>query len=520
MYLTQCLHRMVQQAPDAPAATDAKGAIDWAGLRDRVARLAGALRASGIEPGDRVAMLAPNGTDFLTYLLGTLWAGGVVNPVNLRWTPAEIGFSLEDCGTHILIVDAAFSALVPAIREHAPGLRHVLTIGGGSDDDALDYEIWLAGAEPVEDTLRRGDALAAILYTGGTTGTPKGVMLSHNSLSASMLGTIARTGPASAHYLHTAPLFHIGALSGLFIALYSGSHSRFLPAFEPVAVMEAIDGEGVTELFMVPTMIRMLIDHPRFGAFDMTNVTRIRYGASSIDGALLDRAIAAFPNAAFQQAYGMTELSPVATVLGPEDHGPDARSDGRLRSAGRASTICEVRIVDMQDEEVPRGEIGEIVVRGPNVMLGYWNRPDATAEALRNGWMHTGDMGRMCPAGYVTVVDRLKDMIISGGENIYSAEVESALSTHPQVGQAAVIAIPDERWGERVHAVIVPHAGTAPDLQSLSDHCRTTIAGYKVPRSYELADALPLSAAGKVLKNVLRERALAAQERQGECVPQ
>lgn len=511
MYLTQCLHRMVQQAPQAPAATDAKESLDWAALHDRIARLAGALRASGVEPGDRVAMLAPNGIDFLAYVLGTFWAGGVINPVNLRWTPAEIGFSLEDCGTRILIVDQSFAELIPAIREQAPGLRHVVQIGGDAVEGASDYAAWLAGAEPVEDALRRSDDLAAILYTGGTTGKPKGVMLSHNSLAASMLGNMARTGPASGHYLHTAPLFHIGALSGLFIALFSGSHNRFLPGFEPVAVMEAIHRDHVSELFMVPTMIRMLIDHPRFPEFDMASVTRIRYGASSIDGALLDRAILAFPNAAFQQAYGMTELSPVATVLGPEDHGPEARTNGRLRSAGRANATCEVKIVDAEDCEVARGEVGEIVVRGPNVMLGYWNRPDATAEALRGGWMHTGDMGRMDEAGYVTVVDRLKDMIISGGENIYSAEVESALSTHPQVGQAAVIAVPDERWGERVHAVIVPRPGEAPDPKCLSDHCRTTIAGYKVPRSYEFTDALPLSAAGKVLKNVLRERALASQ---------
>ncbi|MDB5715829.1 MAG: long-chain-fatty-acid--CoA ligase [Sphingomonadales bacterium] len=501
MYLTQCLHRMIRQAPDRTAAVDAGRTLTWRELSARVASFAGALQQRGLEPGDRVAMLARNGTDFLVYILGTFWAGGVINPVNLRWTAGEIGYSLENCQTRFLIVDPEFAALVPDIAAAAPGLTHIVETGGP-------LEAWIDSAKPVEDSLRRGDDLAAILYTGGTTGFPKGVMLSHTNLASSMLGSLAcQSGPAGDRYLHTAPMFHIGALSGLFVALFSGSSNHFLPAFEPLAVIEAIGRDSISELFLVPTMIRMVVDHPRFAECDTGSVRRVRYGASSIDGALLDRAIAAFPNAEFIQAYGMTELSPTVTILGPEDHGPEARVSGRLLSAGRATATTEVRIVGPDDHELPRGEVGEIVARGPTVMLGYWQMPDATAEALRGGWMHTGDLGRMDDEGYVTVVDRLKDMIITGGENVYSAEVENALATHPDVAGLAVVAIPDDKWGERVHAVIVPRAGTAPTPDALIAHCRVTLAGYKIPRSFAFVDALPLSAAGKVLKNVLRDAA-------------
>ena len=507
MYLTQALHRLLQQRPDAPAVQDATCALDWQGAVARVARFAGALCASGVRPGDRVAMLAHNSVDYFTYVFGTLWAGGVINPVNLRWNPVEIGYSLEDCETRILIVSPAFAPMIPAIRAHAPGLRHVIVTGAERPDGTLAFDDWMAAANPVPDAIRRGDDLAAILYTGGTTGRPKGVMLSHNSIAASVFGALAmKHGRANDRYLHTAPLFHIGALSGLMIALYSDSAHIFLPAFEPLAVLEAIDRERVSDLFLVPTMLRMLVDHPRFEDFDTRSVRRIRYGASPMDGGLMDRAIAAFPEAGFSQAYGMTELSPIATVLDPDDHGPEARASGTLRTAGRPTATTELRIVDADDNELPRGEVGEIVVRGPQMMLGYWNMPEATAQALRGGWMHTGDLGRMDAQGYVTVVDRLKDMIITGGENVYSAEVETALSTHPDVAQCAVIAVPDEKWGERVHAVVQPRPGRTPDPTALADHCRRTIAAFKIPRSFEFVEALPLSGAGKVLKNVLRDR--------------
>ncbi|MET0361913.1 MAG: long-chain fatty acid--CoA ligase [Sphingobium sp.] len=504
MGMTQALHRLVQRRADALAAADSVERLSWHALHDRVARIAGGLRQIGLQPGDRVAILSRNSVDFFAYVLGTWWAGGVINPVNLRWTAGEMAYSLEDCQTRILIVEDAFAQMIPDVLPEAAGLEHVFVIGA-APEGMREWRAFVAASEPVEDAMRGGDELAAILYTGGTTGRPKGVMLSHGNLAGSMFGALA--GPnARTHdsYLHTAPMFHVGALSGVFIALYSDATHYFLPAFDPVAVLEVIHREKVAELFLVPTMLRMLVDHPRFADYDIRSVLRIRYGASPIDGGLMDRAIAAFPNAGFHQAYGMTELSPIATVLGQEDHGPEGRASGRLRTAGRATASTEVRIVDSEDREVPFGSVGEVVVRGPGVMLGYWNMPEATAEALRNGWMHTGDLGTMDKDGYVTVVDRLKDMIITGGENVYSAEVETALTTHPDVAQAAVIAAPDEKWGERVHAVVVARPGASPCADGLAAHCRQTLAGFKVPRSFDFVDALPLSGAGKVLKNELR----------------
>lgn len=518
MYLTQMVHRNVQQMPDATAIIDGNRVWNWQALAHRIAALAGGLRASGLTPGDRVAFLGRNGHGFVEYIFGTLWAGGVINPVNIRWSAQEMGYSLENCATRILIVDSAFAAFVPAIRAAAPGLETVIAIDAPVAG-ARDYEQWLAAAPPVADALRRDDDLAAVLYTGGTTGFPKGVMLSHRNLMSSALGMLAteegRSGP---RYLHCAPLFHVGALSGLFLAMLSGSSHVMVPMFDPAGTLAAIERERVTDFFMVPTMIRMMLDHPGFAGLEMGHVRNIRYGASSMDDALLDRAMAAFPQARFSQAYGMTEVAPICAVLSPADHSAQARAQGRGRSAGRATLTTELRIVDGADEEVARGTIGEICVRGGTVMLGYWGMAEATAEALRGGWMHTGDMGWMDADGYVTVVDRMKDVIITGGENVYSAEVERALGSHPAVAQVAVIAIPHERFGEQVHAVIVPREGAAPDIAGLQDHVRARIAGYKVPRSFSFVAEMPLSAAGKILKTVLRDdhrRALAARSDKG-----
>ena len=509
MYITQALHRMAQRAPHGLAAVDANERLSWTELRDRVAGFAGALRASGVEPGDRVAMLSRNSLGYLEYILGVLWAGGVINPVNLRWTAEEIGFSLADCDTRVLIVAPEFEPLLPAIRAAAPQLEHVLSTGAPTTPGVTPAAHWRLRAEALADALRRDGDLAAILYTGGTTGRPRGVMLSHANLVASALGSLAEPGCApSGMFLHSAPLFHIGAISGLLMTLFAGSSSVFVSGFEPMAVLEAVAAHRVTDLFLVPTMLRMTLDHPRFAEFDTSSVRGVRYGAAPMDDALLDRAIDAFPAAAFSQAYGMTELSPTCCLLGPRDHSAEARAQGRGRSAGRATAVCEVRIVGPDDCELARCEIGEVVVRGPTVMQGYWNRPEATAEALRGGWMHTGDLAHMDEDGYLTVVDRLKDMIITGGENVYSVEVENVLSTHPAVAAAAVIALSDPRWGERVHAVIVPRPGVPADAAAIQAHCRAGLAGYKIPRSIEFVDALPLSAAGKVLKTDLRRERL------------
>lgn len=513
-YGTQSLHRLVQRAPDGLASIDGPRRRSWAEVKAAAQAFAGALLRSGVKPGDRVALLAGNGDLHLDYVLGVFWAGAVINPVNTRWSPLEIAFSLEDCETRLLIVDDRFASLIPKIRQAAPGLNLVVQRGGAPIADVVAFDRWIEGAPRPEDVRASDAALAAVLYTGGTTGRPKGVMLSHANLLSSATGYLAFPGarPGS-RYLHVAPLFHIGALSGMFTSLMAGATQVFLPAFDPGSFIETTASAQVSDVFLVPSMLRAVLSDPAFAPARLNSLERIVYGGSSIDDALLDQAMDALPGVAFVQAYGMTELSPIATMLGPEDHSEAARRQGRGRSAGRATTSTEVRIVDAHGQEVPRGDRGEIVVKGGGVMLGYWGLAEETSAALREGWMHTGDVGWMDDQGYVTVVDRLKDMIVTGGENVYSAEVENALTAHPAVSQAAVIGLPDDRWGERVHACVVLAPGSSATPEALREHCRTLIAGYKIPKTLALVEALPLSPAGKVLKTELRARYAACQAR-------
>ncbi|GAA5165646.1 MULTISPECIES: long-chain-fatty-acid--CoA ligase [Amycolatopsis] len=505
MYLTQGLHRAVQQNPNGVATVYRDRQRTFAEVAERVARLAAALRGLGVGGGDRVAMLSLNSDRYHEYLLAVPWANAVLNPVNVRWSAAEIAYSLRDSGTRVLLVDDAFAHLVPALRDAHPGLTTVIHAGdGAAPDGTLSYEELVAGSEPAEDVRRGGNEIAGLFYTGGTTGHGKGVMLSHDNLMVSALG-VASSGHLFApgmRYLHAAPMFHLADFVGWNAATTSGSTQVFVPAFDPAAVLSAIAAHGVTDVLLIPVMIQLLLDSPELDRHDVSSLRTIAYGGSPITQPVLERAMKAFPNASFTQAYGMTELGPVATLLGPDDH---HRAD-LLPSAGRAAPHAEVRIVDAEDREVPRGTVGEIVVKGGHVMLGYWNQPEQSAEALRGGWMHTGDGGYMDDAGYVYIVDRMKDMIVTGGENVYSAEVENALAAHPAVAACAVIGVPDAEWGERVHAVVVLHEGRHVTAEELREHAKTLIAGYKAPRTAEFVDALPLSGAGKILKRELRRR--------------
>ncbi|KXF55842.1 fatty-acid--CoA ligase [Rhodococcus sp. SC4] len=504
MYLTQSLHRELQQNPSRVATIFGDRVRTAAESVDRIARLGGALRALGVQPGDRVAYLGLNSDRYYEYLFAVPWIGAVVNPVNIRWSPAEIGYSLLDSGTRVLLVDDAFAKLLPALQDQFDGLHTVIFTGEGeTPPGTLRYENLVAAHEPVEDTHTGGDALFGIFYTGGTTGHPKGVMISHNNLVTSGLGSLATGYVVSpgGRVLHAAPMFHMADIAIWTMGNLACSTHVIIPAFSTTATLHAIADHRVTDMLLVPTMIQMLVDDPAARDFDLTSVEHFLYGASAISESLLEHGRKIFPTAGFTQVYGMTELSPVTTLLSPADHDNPALR----RSAGRAVPHAEVRIIDENDNEMPRGTVGEIVARGDHVMLGYWNKPEATAEAVRGGWMHTGDGGYMNDDGYVFIVDRIKDMIVTGGENVYSAEVENVLAKHPAVSACAVIGVPDERWGERVHAVMVIKPGQHASADDLREHCRTLIAGYKVPRSVEFVDALPMSGAGKILKRELRQ---------------
>ncbi|MBU4611000.1 long-chain-fatty-acid--CoA ligase [Achromobacter sp. GG226] len=507
MSLTQSIHRAVQQGPDRLATVCGTRRQTYRELAARAARLAGALRALGVAEGDRVALMAVNSAEYAEFIVGTWWAGAVANPVNNRWSAPEVAYSLRDCETEVLIVDDEHLDRVPAILAEAPGVRTVVHIGTrATPEGMLAYEPWLAAAEPVADAARPWDSLAVILYTGGTTGFPKGVMLSHLNLWSSAVGRMAEF-PAlrDSVTLLVPPLFHTAALGKMITQFITGGASVMAPTFRTGAVMQAIQDEKVNDIMLVPSMIQMLLDDPTFNDYDMRSLRRITYGASPISASVLERAMICWPGTEFFQAYGMTETAPVISISGPEDHGPEARESGRYRSAGRSCFGVEVRIVDDAGNELPRGTVGEIIARGPNVMMGYWKLPEATAEALRGGWMHTGDGAYMDEAGYIYIVDRLKDMIVSGGENVYSAEVENVLARHPGVQACAVIGVPHEKWGEAVHAIVVPRAGHALEAAQLQAFCRERLAGYKCPKTVDVAEALPMSPAGKVLKQVLRK---------------
>ena len=505
MHLTQPLHKALIERPQAEALLCGGRRTPWAGLADRVARLAAVLRALGLQPGDRVGMLGLNSDHYLVYLYAVWWAGGVINPVNIRWSAQEIAYSLDDCDTRLLLVDEHFHTTTAGLQALSRSLATLLHWGNGpAPAGALDGPALAAAATPVADAHRNGSDLAAVMYTGGTTGRPKGVMLTQANLYSNVLcANQAATRPVDSVGINCAPMFHVGGM-GLALQLVQRlCRQVILPGFDELPVLQAIATERGTETFLVPTMLKRLVEHPRLAEFDTGCLQLVLYGAAPIDEALLAQAQAALPAAGFCQLYGMTECSPVVTALPAWCHAPGQPRE-RLRSVGRPVPIAEVQIVDADGQTVPHGTVGEITVRGPLVMAGYWNQPGQTAAAVQDGWMHTGDGGRMDADGFIYVVDRIKDMIVSGGENIYSAEVENAITQLPAVGMVGVIGVPDERWGERVHALVVLRPGHTLTAEALIAHCRSLIAGYKCPRSVEFRDALPLSAAGKLLKHELR----------------
>lgn len=505
MNLTLGLHRARRIKGEAEAVVCGDRRLSWSGFVDRIARLAAALRDAGIRPDDRVAILAPNGIPYLEYVFATLWCGGIAVPINSRFALPEMLEQMRDSEPRALLIDESFAQDAEALRA-VPSLAATLFIGDGPAPDGLvGYEEAIAAASPMEDAMRGGEDIACIFYTGGTTGRAKGVMLTHANIWANAVVTAGICGFDEALvHLHAGPLFHLAAAGRVFTTTMVGGRHVVVPRFTPEAALAAIERERVTTATFVPTMLTMILDRPELARFDLSSLRLITYGASPMPEATLRRSMARFPHARFVQSYGMTELSPVATSLLAEDHLPGAPPH-RLRSAGRAVMSAEVRIVDPDDSELPAGQIGEITVRGPMVMKGYWRRPELTAETLRGGWMHTGDSGHLDADGYLYVADRIKDMIITGGENVYSVEVENALAEHPAVRQCAVIGVPDETWGERVHAIVVAAADDAPSPDDLLQHCRSLIAGYKCPRSVEIrTDPLPLSSVNKINKAALR----------------
>lgn len=517
--LLQGMRRALQMRPHGLAILDGEKQFSWSQFADRTARLASVFSALGLGEGDRVALLALNSHRSLECYFGALHAGGVITPLNHRLSAQEIAAQIADAEPSLIVLGHDFAHLADVLRQASAGsVRAVIHCGDGTAPEGMiAYEEALSGAEPLADAGRGGDDLACLFYTGGTTGAPKGVMLSHANILANSANFISHIGmDERTVHLHCGPLFHVAAGVRLFSVTQAAGTHVILPRFVANEVLSVIARHRVTLATFVPTMLRALLDEPAIASADLSSLRYITYGAAAMPEALLRQVMARLPDVRFVQSYGMTETSPIATMLGWREHMPDMAAKGLLRSAGRPALLADIAVVDSSDVPVPTGERGEIVVRGPMVMLGYWRQPVATAEALRDGWMHTGDVGYLDADGYLYVVDRLKDVIISGGENVYSQEVENAIAAHPSVQQCAVFGRPDARWGEAVHAVVVPMSGASLEPQQIIDHCKSMIAGFKCPRSVEIrVEPLPLSGANKILKNELRAALLAREAQAG-----
>ena len=507
MRLTQAVDRAAVTRADGLATRMGERSQNWAKFRSRVSRLAQGLVDLGVEPGDRVALLGHNSDRYLEWFFAVPWAGGVFVPVNTRLAAPEVAYWLADSGSRVLFVDDAFVPMLRDLQGKMDSVEKLVYVGDGAVPEGLvHYESLIEGCAERADAGRSDDDLAGLFYTGGTTGVSKGVMLSHANLLGNALNVVPLLGlDAQTHWLHGGPMFHLADGTGTFaVALMAGGHC-FLPRFEPLAALQAISVERPTHAVLIPTMLNMLVHHPEVENYDLSSLRMVLYGASPMPESVIRRAVGLMPGVRFMHGYGQTESAPFLTSLGPEYHDLESPLAAKLGSIGHPAPGVEIRVLDDGDQQVARGVVGEICARGINVMQGYWNKPELSAETLRSGWLHTGDGGYLDEEGFLFIVDRVKDMIISGGENVYSAEVENALYAHPAVAECAVIGVPDEKWGERVHAVVRLTESTEADAETLMAHCHELIAGYKCPRSVEYREeALPLSGAGKILKTELR----------------
>jgi long-chain acyl-CoA synthetase len=520
MLLRDVLNHAVKLYPDKPALLDGDASFTYRQASERVHRLASGLLGLGLKPGDHIAILANNSHRYWeSYFVADI-AGMPLAPLNIRLAAHELEFILNDGEVKALLLGMEYLPLYNAFKDKVPGLKHVILLNGESTDGFVDYERLVEASQPLTSSVREWseDDMINLCYTGGTTGLPKGVMLSQKNIISNASHAVVMGGFTEADtWLHVAPMFHLAdAWACYSLTMVGGTHA-FVPGFTPQGTLEAIQGHKVTKTILVPTMINFLINFPGLSAFDTSSLDLILFGASPMP---VDRlqAAAKVLGPKLVQAYGMTETSPLLTSMQKQWISWDgsAEDNRRLASCGRQVPGVDVRIVDEETgEDVKPGQVGEIIARGPNVMLGYWKRPEETAKALRNGYMHTGDLATIDDNAFVYIVDRAKDMIISGGENIYSTEVENALYEHPAVLEAAVIGIPDPQWGEAVLAIVVPREGTTPTDTEIIEHCRTLIAGYKCPKRVVFqSEPLPKSGPGKILKTELRKPFWEGKEKQ------
>ena len=471
-------------------------------------QVANGLMTEGVVGGDRIAVLDRNSDRFFQIWLGAAKANAVTVPVNARLAGPEVAFALNDANVKILFIGAVFVDLIAKIKGDLKSVQKIIVIEEDFDD-------WRASQPDRDPMLPAAPTDVALqMYTSGTTGLPKGVELTNGNFTIAMRAVLPHWGywTTTDTLLLTMPLFHIGGCGAGLVGLLAGVKIILVRDFIPDRVLSLIEQERITLSFLVPAMIQAFLAEKTIETTDVSSVRRIVYGASPIPLGALQQALKVFTRAGFVQVYGLTETTGVVTVLSPEDH--QTATERTLKSCGRAIGDVDLRVVDGMGEPLPPGGVGEIICRTRQNMKGYWNRVDATAATIRDGWLYTGDAGFVDENGLLYIHDRMKDMVVSAGENVYPAEIESVLYSHPDIADIAVIGVPDEKWGEAVKAVIVAKPGREPDAAAIIAYARERLAGYKVPKSIDFVEELPRNPTGKILKRELRAQYWKGRERQ------
>ena len=512
MNASEFLTLSAEIVPDRPVTVFEGRRTSYAEMRTRVNRLANGLAGLGVRANDRVAVLQVNSDEAIQVYFATAHLGAVCVPLNYRARGAELAYMVNESSPRVFFVGAEYNELVDSIAPELSSVERYVALGGEVDGW---HSIQDLADTSGEETQPRGDGdeLTVILFTAGTTDRPKGVMLSHDSFSSYVLGSLMPADPnVEERNILAVPLYHIAGMQAVIAAVYSGRTVVVQRQFEAAQWMQLVESERVTRAMVVPTMLKMLMDHPEFRRHDLSSLEVITYGAAPMPLEVIRRAIKAFPGASFINAYGQTETAATITSLSPEDHdfgvsGQELETKlRRLSSVGRPLPDVEVRIVDEDGNNVAPGEVGEVVARGSRLMSGYWHMTQATAEAMRGGWLHTGDLGHADEDGYIFLSGRSKDFIKRGGEMISPDEVERVLHQHPGIEEAAVIGVPDADWGETVRAVVVPRRGQQVQSDDVIEFCRERLASFKKPESVVLVRELPRNQLGKVLKRLLREQ--------------
>jgi acyl-CoA synthetase (AMP-forming)/AMP-acid ligase II len=516
MILTETLTKAIKFFPQKQAIVCGGKRWTYQEFYDRVNRLSHTLKDLGVEKNDKVAILHPNCHYFLESYYGIAQIGAISVPMNYRLSSKEIAFILQDSESKVLIVDPMFEKQIDPIRGEMGGIKRIIWTGEGRDTKEtfdLNYERVLnqTGHHGLPEINTTSEDIAQIYYTSGTTGRPKGVMLSHKNVTTHALGTIAELHLMDSDvWIHVAPLFHLADAWATWAITWIGGTHVLVREFDPKVVLEAIEREKVTLTNLIPTMLNLMVNYPDVGKFNYGSLRVLLSGGAPIAPEVVRKIIETF-KCDYIQTYGMTETSPYLTLSILKDHLKKLKDEDRLRfksKTGREFIGVALKVVNDRGEEVKKDEkeVGEIIVKGDIVTKGYWKLPEETEKSIKNGWLYTGDMAVMDEEGYVTIVDRKKDMILTGGENVYSTEVENILYMHPAILECAVVGVPDQKWGEAVKGIVVLKPGQKATESEIIQFCKERIAHYKAPKSINFIDALPRTGSGKIHKKGLKDK--------------